>query len=102
VTLIVILMLECYFGFVKVGLADGDPLLGFGFLFDACARIAGMIAMAASGDADAAWMSVLLGSPALWALSDEDAAGSDSTQVARVIAIVAGITVAFGLLVAVL
>ncbi len=100
--LVVAVVIELYVGFVKIGLGDGDVILGFGLLLDACARTVGMIAGAVAGDLDGAWTSVLFGSPALWSLGDEDFTGNEPAKAARLTAIAAAIVVAFGLVFAVL
>jgi hypothetical protein len=101
-TLIVIVIVECYLGFVALGIDDGDLILGFGLVLDAGARAAGLVASLAVGDTEAAWSSVLIGSPALCTVTSEEAAARPPLAIARVAGLIAAVVVVVGLLVAVL
>jgi hypothetical protein len=101
-TLIVVVIAECYLGFVLLGIHAGDLILGFGLVLDAGARAAGMIASLANRNTEAAWSSVVIGSPALWTISAEETAASPPLGVARVAGLFAGGVIVLGLLVAVL
>lgn len=99
VMLVIVVVLEIVLGGGVIGLGASDPVLGFGFLLDACARVIGTVAASQSGDLDAAWVSVIIGSPALWG-AGEDA--GDAARVAQVTASVAGVALLLGLALAIL
>jgi hypothetical protein len=99
ITLVLAVVLELAAGGGLVGLGAGDYVLGFGCVLDACARVLGLVVASQNADLDAAWTSVIFGSPALWGLKDSEQ--SDLAPVARVTAILAGLMVALGAVLAI-
>ncbi|HET9073658.1 MAG TPA: hypothetical protein VFN48_03695 [Solirubrobacteraceae bacterium] len=99
IMLVIVVVLELAVGGGVIGLGAGDPLLGFGFVLDACARVVGAVAASHAGDLDAAWASVVIGSPALWS---RDGSASDAAAAAQLTAVIAGVVLALGFIVAVL
>ncbi|MBO0767533.1 MAG: hypothetical protein J2O48_02485, partial [Solirubrobacterales bacterium] len=98
IALLVAVVAELVLGGAILGLDNGQYVLAVGFVLDAAARAVGTVAAGQRGDVDAGWISALVGSPALWGLKSEPESGHgpDLVGLARVTAIVAGITLAFG------
>ncbi len=94
VVLVIIVVAELVLGGGVVGIGDGAYVLGFGLLLDACARVLGAVAASQNHDPDAAWTSVLFGSPVLWARGE---LSGDAAGLAQVTAILAGFCVLVGL-----
>jgi hypothetical protein len=102
--LIVIVLAEAYLGIVVLGVNRGDVILGLGLQLDACARVIGTIAAGHVGDHAAAWLSLVIGSPAL-AAADPPGAGEaeyEPARLARVTAVLALGVIALGVLTMVL
>jgi hypothetical protein len=99
ILLVLIAVTELALGGGLLGLADGHYVLGFGLVLDACARVVGAVAASRNSDPDGAWISVLVGSPALWSGGEQT---GDAAALAQVTAILAGFTVLVGLVLALL
>ncbi|WP_249009407.1 hypothetical protein [Conexibacter sp. DBS9H8] len=100
VTLVFVVVAELLVGGVAIGLNAGDPVLGLGCLFDAAARVLGTVRASQAGDLDAAWASVVAGSPAIWGA--HTVGDGELGTLARATAATAGTVLCLGLVLAVL
>jgi hypothetical protein len=101
VVLALVLYLEAYVAVGALGIREGEIVLAFGLALDGAARALGAIAASRVARQDWAWLCVLVGSPAVAALTLFEAAGPvkvDPAPLAGLVCAAAAVVIALAVL----